>query len=161
MSVSFSHPVQEVTYHKVEEYLTTSQLFKDALQVAIDQPNFYVTYGSALIDVNVMSWEVHPWETGELAIVRACSCITVESRIDAELMQYLLSENRRMRFGSFQLGRQNEILFAHSVLGGESMDLVELQTCILSVVTIADTYDDLLMQKFGGQRGIDRLPQKP
>ena len=38
------------------------------------------------------------------------------------------------------------------------MDLMELQTCILSVVTIADTYDDLIIQKFGGQRACDRLP---
>jgi hypothetical protein len=27
---------------------------------------------------------------------------------------------------------------------------MELQTCILAVVTIADTYDDILTEKFGG-----------
>jgi hypothetical protein len=34
---------------------------------------------------------------------------------------------------------------------------MELQTCILSVVTIADTYDDLIVERFGGQRAIDRM----
>ncbi len=46
----------------------------------------------------------------------------------------------------------------HVLLGGENMDLMELQTCILSVVTIADTYDDLIIKRFGGQRACDRLP---
>jgi len=39
-------------------------------------------------------------------------------------------------------------LFANSILGGENMDLMELQTRILSVVTIADTYDDIITEKF-------------
>ena len=48
-------------------------------------------------------------------------------------------------------------MFAHTILGGEHMDLMELQTCILSVVTIADTYDDIIAKRFGGQRASDRL----
>ena len=36
---------------------------------------------------------------------------------------------------------------------------MELQTCILSVVTIADTYDDMIAQRFGGYRAIDPLAQ--
>jgi hypothetical protein len=67
-------------------------------------------------------------------------------------MRYLLSENSRMRFGAFQLGKSDEVLFGNSVLGGENMDLMELQTCILSVVTIADTYDDWIVDRFGGKR---------
>jgi hypothetical protein len=55
-----------------------------------------------------------------------------------------------MRFGAFQLGDRNEIFFAHNILGGEHLDVIELQTCILAVVTIADTYDDILTEKFGG-----------
>jgi len=45
--------------------------------------------------------------------------VTVGTRIDAELMQYLLSENRRMRFGAF-LEAQNQVLFANSILGGRT-----------------------------------------
>ncbi|MBF2046818.1 MAG: T3SS (YopN, CesT) and YbjN peptide-binding chaperone 1 [Leptolyngbya sp. IPPAS B-1204] len=157
MTISFTNPIQALTYRKVEDYLTTSILFRDALQVVTNQPSFYVTYGSALISVEVLAWDVHPWESGDLAIVKACSCVTVDSQVNAELMHYLLLENSRMRFGAFQLGNANEILFAHSVLGGENMDLMELQTCILSVVTIADTYDDIIVEKFGGQRAVDRL----
>jgi hypothetical protein len=98
----------------------------------------------------VLGWEVNPWETPGLTIVRACSCITVGSQITPELTEYLLRENLRMRFGAFQLGDNNEIFFAHNILGGEQLDVMELQTCILAVVTIADTYDDILTAKFGG-----------
>lgn len=188
MSLSFNNPVQQLTYDKVSDYLSTSSLFKDALKATLNQPKFEITYGSAIVEVEVQSWEVHPWETADLAIVKASSCVAVGSRINSELMGYLLSENRRMRFGAFCLGEMSRaeisrgepsldeaslegetnleksslsqahsIWFAHSVLGGEDMDLLELQTCILSVVTIADTYDDLIIERFGGQRGVDRI----
>ena len=64
-----------------------------------------------------------------------------------------------MRFGSFHLDEAGQVVFSESVLGGEEMSLMELQTCILSVVTIADTYDDIIAQRFGGQRASDRLSQ--
>lgn len=157
MSIVFTNRAQEVTYRKVADYLTTSSLFKDSIRARRQHPIFDLLYGSTMIEVEVTAWDVHPWETSELAIVRACSCVTIGSRLGPELMHYLLAENRRMHFGAFQLNEANHILFAESVLGGENMDLRELQTCILSVVTIADTYDDILTEKFGGQRAIDRL----
>lgn len=156
MAITFINNAQQVTYRKVGEYLNTSSLFKDSMLAEIDLPKFRLTYGSAKVEVEILDWEVHPWDTGELAIVRACSCVTFGSRIEPELMQYLLNENCRMRFGAFQLGNENQVLFANSILGGENMDVMELQTCILAVVTIADTYDEFITQKFGGQRASDR-----
>ncbi|MGG6296248.1 T3SS (YopN, CesT) and YbjN peptide-binding chaperone 1 [Leptolyngbya sp. AN02str] len=156
MPLEFATETQAHTYDKVKDYLNKSNLFKDTMRTAADEPRFHLTYGSAHVDVEILDWEVHPWEERELTIVKAWSCVTIGSQMSAELMEFLLNENHRMRFGAFQLGKQGEIFFAHSVLGGESMDLMELQTCILSVVTIADTYDDLITQKFGGQRACDR-----
>ena len=155
MPISFANPIQELTYRKVMEYLSTSELFKATVQPVEDRPKFELNYGSTRVSVSVLSWEVNPWDEPEVAIVRACSCVTVGSRIDAELTEYLLRQNLRMRFGAFQLGEEDQIFFSHNVLGGGSMDLVELQTCILSVVTIADIYDDMITEKFGGQRARD------
>ncbi|MBD1872279.1 hypothetical protein H6F75_02190 [Nodosilinea sp. FACHB-131] len=157
MAISFVSNVQALTYTKVAEYLQTADLFKDSLRVYPDIPQFDILYGSTLVEIEVMPWEVHPWEKANLATVRATSCVTVGSTIDHELMHFLLTENRRMRFGAFHLDEANQVLFAENVLGGENMDLMELQTCILSVVTIADTYDDIIAQRFGGRRAIDRL----
>lgn len=155
MALLFASKTQELTYTKVVDYLQTSTLFENAVQFSPSQPRIDLTYGSAHVTVEVLTWDVHPWEEGEMAIVRASSCVTVNSRLSSELMDFLLTENQRMRFGAFHLGSQGEVLFAHSVLGGEGMDLLELQTCILSVVTIADTYDDLIVERFGGQRALD------
>jgi len=150
MPITFTNHTQELTYRKVSEYFTTSELFKNSVRAATDRPKFNLLYGSIKVGIRVLGWEVNPWETPELVIVRACSCITVGSQISLELTEYLLRENLRMRFGAFQLGDNNEIFFAHNILGGEQLDVMELQTCILAVVTIADTYDDILAAKFGG-----------
>lgn len=150
MPITFINHTQELTYRKVAEYLTTSELFKNSVRAAADRPKLNLLYGSIKVGIRVLGWDVNPWDTPELAIVRACSCITVGSEISLELTEYLLRENLRMRFGAFQLGDRNEIFFAHNILGGEQLDVMELQTCILAVVTIADTYDDILTAKFGG-----------
>ena len=156
MSIAFNSHAQELTYHKVSDYLIHSPLFQDALNVLNNAPKFQLQYGSAMVEIEVLDWELHPWETCEMAIVKASSCVTIGSRVDADLMAYLLNENRRMRFGAFHLGESGEVWFSETVLGGEGMDLMELQSCILAVVTIADTYDDLIARQFGGQRAADR-----
>jgi len=155
MAIPFVSDVQALTYDKVTDYLRNSALFKKNLRSYADQPKFDLRYRSTSVEVEILPWEVHPWEKTDLATVRATSCVTIGSPRTKELMYFLLTENSRMRFGAFHLDEAGHVLFAESVLGGENMDLMELQTCILSVVTIADTYDDIITQKFGGQRAIE------
>jgi hypothetical protein len=155
MPIAFASDVQALTYDKVTEYLRNSALFKESLRSYADQPKFDLLYGSTSVEVEILPWEVHPWDKTDLATVRATSCITIGSPRTKELMHFLLTENRRMRFGAFHLDKAGHVLFAESVLGGENMDLMELQTCILSVVTIADTYDDIIAEQFGGRRAIE------
>jgi hypothetical protein len=144
MVLTFVNHAQELTYQRVLDYLKTS-LFKDFMHVLEDAPKFNLLYKeTTLIEVEVLPWEIHPWEDSELAIVRASSHITVGSTVDADLIQFLLSENRKMRFGAFQLDEVGQILFVHSILGGENMDLLELESCILSVAAIATRYDDII-----------------
>jgi hypothetical protein len=157
MQLTFTNRVQELTYRKVAEYLASSHLFKASMQVVEASPEFLIRYGSTQVTIAVLDWELHPWESSELSIVRASSCLTEGSQVNTELMRFLLTENQRMLFGAFHLDGGDRIWFAESVLGGENMDLMELQTCILSVVTLADTYDDLIVAKFGGYRSGDRL----
>lgn len=144
MAISFVNHAQELTYNRTLEYLQSS-MFKDSMHVLEDEPKFNLLYKeTTLIEVEVLPWEIHPWEDSELAIVRASSHITVGSTVDADLIQFLLSENRKMRFGAFQLDEAGQILFVHSILGGENMDLLELESCLLSVAAIATRYDDII-----------------
>ncbi|HIK57369.1 MAG TPA: hypothetical protein IGS37_19670 [Synechococcales cyanobacterium M55_K2018_004] len=157
MSPNFTNTAQQIAYRKVADYLATSELLKSSFRPVEDQASFHILYGSTMVEVDILPWEFHPWEPQDLAIVRASSCVTIGSCIDFDLMQYLLGENRRMRFGGFHLDDAGQVVFSYSILGGENMDLMELQSCILSVVTIADTYDDIITQRFGGKRAADQV----
>lgn len=155
MSIPFSTASQELTYQKVLDYLTASTLFQDSLTVAADEPSFEMVYGSTVVHVTVIAWDVNPWENPDVTLLRAYSYLTEGSRIDMDTMRFLMTESSRIRFGAFQLDEGDRIMFAHSILGGEGMDVMELQTCILSVAAIADTYDDIIVDKFGGRRATD------
>jgi hypothetical protein len=150
MPIQFSNSSQETTYRKVYDYLTTSHLFRDTVIDLPDCPNFELYYGSSRIHVDVIAWEVNPWNNPNIALVRSYSYLTQDSRIEPDTLQFLMRESSLIRFGAFQLADDNRIMFAHSILGGDGMDMLELQTCILSVAAIADTYDDILIQEFGG-----------
>jgi len=45
------------------------------MHAAVDLPKFDLTYGSTRVAVEVLAWEVHPDQ--RVAIVKACSCVTV------------------------------------------------------------------------------------
>jgi len=127
----FDHATQELTYHTVKDYLQSSPLFQCSLQIEPHRPQFHVIYGSAQVDIEVTNWGFHPWNTDQdMAIVTASSCITRGSIFNTDLAQYLL------------------IIIL-------PIFCTELQSCILAVVTIADHYDDALVEGYGGKRAID------
>ncbi len=155
MSIQFTSTAQEIAYRKVTDYLTRSDLFHPHLSLLPDRPGFQINYGSAKLIVEVLDWNFNPWENAEIAVVKASSCLTVGSRLTTELMQYLLIENSKMRFGAFHLDESGQVWFSDSVLAGKDMEIMELQACILAVATVADSYDDRIAQQFGGQRFKD------
>jgi hypothetical protein len=150
--MDFTNSAQELTYNRLLDYLPNS-LFKDRFRQRPDSSHFDLLYADdTLIEVNIFPWENHPYPERELAIVRASSCITLGSGPELALLRFLLAENRKMRFGSFQIDEAGTIFFANRILGGENMDLVELETCLLSVAAIATAYEDRITARFGGQR---------
>ena len=90
-----------------------------------------------------------------MAIVRAGSCIAIGWGPELDLLKFLLDENRKMRFGAFQTDDADTVFFANRILGGEHMDPMELEVCLLSVGAIATRYSDIVITKFGGQRILD------
>lgn len=152
MAIEFINRAQELTYQRVKEYLESSR-FKASIRRWEDAPRFDILHdGATLIEVEVLSWEVNPWNDGDRAIVKAFSHIMVGNLSAAELTQFLLMENRKMRFGAFHLDEAGQVIFAHSILGGEHMDVQELQTCILSVAAIASSYEAILSDRL--QRSV-------
>jgi hypothetical protein len=71
-----------------------------------------------------------------------------------ELMEFLLHENDKMRFGAFGLDSDNDVFFEHTIVGG-ACDKEELRASVTAVAVTADRYDDQLVARFGGKRGLD------
>ena len=83
------------------------------------------------------------------------SCVAIGCSPELGLLRFLLDENRKIRFGSFQTDDAGTVFFANRILGGEHMDPTELEVCLLSVGAIATRYSDIIIDKFDGQRALN------
>ncbi|MEA5465340.1 hypothetical protein [Leptothoe sp. PORK10 BA2] len=150
----FANSSQELTYGRVQNYLNSS-LFKQTVRTNPEHPQFDLLYqDTTFIELQVLPWETHPYPDKELAIVRASSCVAIGCGPELDLLRFLLDENRKIRFGSFQTDDSGAVFFVNRILGGEHMDPTELEICLLSVGVIATRYSDLMIDKFDGQRAL-------
>ena len=158
--MEFSNSAQSLTYERVRDYLTTGS-HRSSVRMDEQRPYFDFLYQqNTLIEVYVLPWDNHPYSDVELAIVRASSCIAIGCGPELELLRFLLAENRKMRFGSFQLDETGVVYFANRILGGKHMDLRELEVCLLAVGAISTRYSDIIAQRFGGQRALATVLKK-
>ncbi|MEM9264220.1 MAG: hypothetical protein AAGA46_01715 [Cyanobacteria bacterium P01_F01_bin.13] len=156
--MEFINSAQELTYGRVQDYLNSSP-FKQTVRASVEQPYFDLVYqDTTLIELYVLPWDTHPYPNREMAIVRASSCVAIGCGPELELLRFLLDENRRMRFGSFQTDEAGTVFFANRILGGKHMDPTELEVCLLSVGAIASRYSDIIIEKFNGQRALNSTP---
>jgi hypothetical protein len=75
--------------------------------------------------------------------------------VSEELLLGLLELNHQMLFGSFSLVG-DDIFFAYSIFG-HSLERRNLLGAIAAVATVADDYDDRIVEKFGGETALDRI----
>ena len=100
--MKFTNGAQELTYERVQDYLQGS-VFKQTVRASSQQPCFDLLYqDTTLIELYILPWETHPYPDKELAIVRASSCVAIGCGPELTVLRFLLDENRKMRFGSFQ-----------------------------------------------------------
>ena len=157
-TMKFTNGAQELTYERVKDYLNSSP-FQATVKASAEKPYFDLIYQDAtLIELYVLPWDTHPYPDMELAIVRASSCVALGCGPELDLLRFLLDENRKMRFGSFQTDEAGTVFFANRILGGQHMDPTELEVCLLSVGAIATRYSDILIDKFDGQRSLNVTP---
>ncbi len=153
--MKFTNGAQELTYERVQDYLNGS-VFKQTVRASDEQPYFDLLYQeTTLIELYILPWNTHPYPDKELAIVRASSCVAIGCGPELDLLRFLLDENRKMRFGSFQTDEAGTVFFANRILGGKHMDPTELEVCLLSVGAIATHYSDIMIDKFDGHRALN------
>ena len=144
----FENEEQEKTYKTIEPWVEeiAAGLQCEKLE---DIPEFRLQLGSALAQT-----AVYPMGDDD-AVISTRAYVVTGVDLTPDLMHFLLRENDRMTFGAFGIDQDGDIFFEHTIVGS-TCDKIELKTSLSSVVLIADEYDDLIVEKWGGKRAIDR-----
>ncbi len=145
--MEFQSAAQQECYEKIAPWM--KELFGDFCVAREDAPVFGVMVESALAQVGVS-----PWST-DRATITTRSYVVTEVELTPDLMSFLLHENDRMRFGAFGVDKDDNIFFEHTILG-DSVDKEELKSSVTAVSLIANHYDDRIVERWGGQRMIER-----
>jgi hypothetical protein len=133
----------------VEKALGKSTAFKK-----VDEGLYVVKQGTTLIMINVLAWPP------ERAVVRLVAQLVKGVTMEVPLALQLLEMNALLRFGAFAFVPAGDvIIFSYTLLGGKTLDPVELTTTIRDVAIIADEYDDRIAARYGGQTMQDLLEE--
>jgi hypothetical protein len=123
------------------------ELFGAASRALPDMPVFEVMVGSTFAFVQVVPWQ-------EDATITARAYVVSGASMTPELQLYLLRENDTMRFGAFGIDESGDIIFQHAIVGS-TCDKNELRETVATVIRVSDQYDDLIVDQWGGKRGLD------
>jgi hypothetical protein len=136
-----------VTVARLEETLAQSPAFTRV------EPRFYVVrQGTAYVYIHVLPWEP------DRALVRLVAQLARGVEMTPDLAIKLLRINARLRFGAFGYVPQGAcVIFAHTLLGGETLDAEEISTAVRDLSMLADEYDDFIVEEAGGQRMQDLI----
>lgn len=146
--MEFQNPMQESCYNKIAVWM--QELFGKFPCARPDVPGLGLLMGSALVEVLVF-----PWGEDD-AIINTRSYVVTGAELTPDLMLFLLKENSLMLFGAFGVDEQGDILFEHTIVGS-TCDQKELESSVNAVLQVADDYDDIIVQKWGGERALDRI----
>lgn len=148
--MEFKTNAQKECYERVKPMI--KELFGEMALFREDAPMFGIIVGSALTETVVL-----PWGEDD-ALVSTRSYVVTDVDATPDLMRFLLTENSKFIFGAFGLDDDGDIIMENS-LYGKTCDKEELRNSILAVAKTADTYDDKIVSRWGGQRAEDRLSQ--
>jgi hypothetical protein len=116
--------------------------------VKFDDYTYTVTRGSSQVMI-----VVRPFTEDDCA-VEFIANVVYETKINPDLMYYLLRKNSELHFGGFGLLFDDTVTFSYSV-AGKNLDENEFIVALNSVAIIADYYDDEIIASFGGKRASD------
>ncbi|OLP18593.1 hypothetical protein BST81_09895 [Leptolyngbya sp. 'hensonii'] len=147
--MDFETAGQKACYEKIAPWM--QDLFGDSLVPYEIEPVFSINFGSAIAYTKVA-----PWDDEDDAIIITRSFVVTDIAINADLTYYLLHLNESLLFGAFGLDSDDDIVFEHNLIGS-TCDQEELRMSVMTVIRIADEYDDEIVETWGGQRALDRM----
>ena len=147
--MKFLTPAQQETYNKVAGWM--EELFEEYPWEKLDEPGFGLFWGSAWVEVRIYPWG----DDCEDTVINARSRVVTGASLEPGLLNFLLRQNAEMRFGAFSTDANGDILFEHTIVGS-TCDPEELEASVLAVLEAADEYDDRIVERWGGERALDR-----
>jgi hypothetical protein len=140
---------QQSCYEKIKVWL--QELYQNDVYMPDDElPIFALHSGSAIAVVEVQDYG------DDEALISIWSYVVTGAAIKQDLLDYLLRQNNKIKFGGFSLDPEDDILF-HAELVGSTCDKKEIETSVTAVLHTADEYDDIIVKTWGGERAIDRM----
>lgn len=145
--MEFESPAQKACYERIAPWM--DDLFGNSVVAFEDEPLFIINLGSAVASTRVLAWE-----EGE-SLITTRSYVVTDVILTPELSYYLLRKNNGIYFGRFAYDSEDDIVFEHSLVGS-TCDCIELKHSVMTVIRIADKYDDEIVARWGGKRALDR-----
>ena len=143
------NPAQKRTAEVIEQTLGRNPAYRK-----LADHLFIVKQGSTFVMINVVAMGA------ERAQVRCVAQLVKGVTMTQELAIELLQLNAKLRFGAFAYEPNGSLLlFIHSLLGGDTLDAVELTTSLADVALVADEYDEKIIAKHGGNTMKDLLQE--
>ncbi len=137
---------QQQTLDKISAWI--QEQFSHVPHEPLNEPGLGLFMGSAWVEVRVQPWK-------DDTIVNVSSNVVSGARVDLDLLKFLLHKNDELVFGAFSMNADGEIRFQHTIVGS-TCDREELQASVEAVLEVADDYDDFIVEKWGGQRALDK-----
>ncbi|MBI2300694.1 MAG: YbjN domain-containing protein [Armatimonadetes bacterium] len=143
--MTFESSAQEACYKRVKDWLAGVRY---RVEEDPERPVLRVKAGSSLVEL-----AVKPWGDGDGAI-RLRAKVVLNPVIDLDLALFLLRESTAQPMGGFGLDREGSIVFEHALLAS-GCGLEELIEALAMVSQVADRYDNLIVERWGGRRAVD------
>lgn len=115
-----------------------------------DEESFIVSKGSTQVMIKAENI------TEDHVVIDLISHVVRNANVDDKLKNFLLRANTELKFGAFGLLFDDTITFQHSILANDFSE-VDLKSSINAVASVADYYDDIIVEKAGGKRALDDL----
>jgi len=113
-----------------------------------DDSAFEMNYGSSTIQIFVVP-------VGQYrSVVRIVSVLITDIEISEGLCRYLLELNSELPFGGFSLDEDGDICISYTLVG-QTLDKDEIAASVTNICEIADKYDDVIRDNYGGRRAVD------
>ena len=144
MELQTPNVIMDATIYKVEQIL--NQHFPD--YISFGGGSYTISRGSTQVMIVIRPY------TKEEAAIEFVANVVYGANINEELMRYLLLQNNELHFGAFGLLFDETITFSHTI-SGSIITGEEFKTVLNSVATIADFYDDIIVNMVGGKRALD------